>query len=202
MVKKAGHNLIRHLILDVGGVLILKENTFFKALGKEYGFKLKEAEALIEKLNALSDTKKISPREYAERFNEFAGTNLTMPQLEKRKFNIANFNWPLVKFCIKNRHKFKTSILSGNFSINVFYTNKHLHFNKWTYRRFFSFRYGTGKDNPDFFKMALNRLRAKPEQCVFIDDVPRYVETARKLGMLGIVFTNNENLFGKLKKLL
>jgi len=58
------------------------------------------------------------------------------------------------------------------------------------------------KPDPRAFQMTLERLGAKPEEAVFIDDTMEHVEAARRLGLHGIPFTTAEALKEELGKLL
>lgn len=42
---------------------------------------------------------------------------------------------------------------------------------------------GLRKPEPEIFMLAADRLGLPPEACVFVDDVARYLEPARALGM-------------------
>jgi putative hydrolase of the HAD superfamily len=61
---------------------------------------------------------------------------------------------------------------------------------------------GVMKPDPRAFQMTLERLGAKPEEAVFIDDTMEHVEAARRLGLHGIPFTTAEALKEELGKLL
>lgn len=46
------------------------------------------------------------------------------------------------------------------------------------------------KPYPEIYKLTLERLKTKPEETIFIDDVEDYVKGATELGIRGIRFTN------------
>lgn len=50
------------------------------------------------------------------------------------------------------------------------------------------------KPDPRIFQDALTKLSLPPDACVFIDDIPAFVEGAKALGMHGIVYTGPEAL--------
>jgi len=52
-----------------------------------------------------------------------------------------------------------------------------------------SYEEQVSKPEKEIYLRALARCRATPEQCVFIDDLPRNVDAARGLGINGVVFT-------------
>lgn len=58
------------------------------------------------------------------------------------------------------------------------------------------------KPEPQIYRILLDRYSLKPEQTVFIDDKEANVETARRLGMHGIVFTGAEDARRKLDSII
>ena len=58
------------------------------------------------------------------------------------------------------------------------------------------------KPEPRIYQITLERLGAKPEECVFIDDKEKNIETARKLGMKGIVFKTDNQMRRELSELM
>lgn len=48
------------------------------------------------------------------------------------------------------------------------------------------------KPDAEIYEYLLQKFSLKPEECVFIDDRPENVETAEKLGIHGIIFTDYE----------
>ncbi len=61
---------------------------------------------------------------------------------------------------------------------------------------------GTMKPDPQIYHLALDKFKVKPDEAVFVDDMPANVEAARTLGMQGILFQSPEQTLGKLKELL
>ena len=59
---------------------------------------------------------------------------------------------------------------------------------------------GLTKDGTDIFLMAAKKLQVNPEECLFIDDIPQFVEVAESVGMKGILFENAANLKCNLEK--
>ncbi len=57
------------------------------------------------------------------------------------------------------------------------------------------------KQNPEIFKITLDRLGIKPSQAVFVDDVKSFVETAESVGINGVLFTGVEELIEELRAL-
>ncbi|MGB8834407.1 MAG: HAD-IA family hydrolase [Candidatus Sulfotelmatobacter sp.] len=57
------------------------------------------------------------------------------------------------------------------------------------------------KPDPRIFELFFRTHGVEPEQTIYIDDLPRNVEAASRLGMHGIVFTNPRSLRSELVKL-
>lgn len=58
-------------------------------------------------------------------------------------------------------------------------------------RAFTSYDLGLLKPDPLIYKVVLQKLGAKPQEVIFIDDKQKNVEAAKSLGILGIVFNRN-----------
>lgn len=100
---------------------------------------------------------------------------------------------------LKKMHKI--FVISGNTPDRVKYLNKKYHVNKLFDGFFFSFDLGVTKPSPKFLKIALERLKAKPKECLLIDDSKEFNAVAKKLGINCIVFKNAAQLTKDLNKL-
>jgi putative hydrolase of the HAD superfamily len=60
---------------------------------------------------------------------------------------------------------------------------------------------GVAKPDAAAFEMTLKRLNVKPAEAVFIDDTNEHVESAKALGLHGVLFTNARVLENELKNL-
>lgn len=58
-------------------------------------------------------------------------------------------------------------------------------------RAFTSYDLGLLKPDPLIYKVVLQKLGAKPQEVIFIDDKQKNVEAAKSLGILGIVFNRD-----------
>ncbi|MBR1605196.1 MAG: HAD family phosphatase [Alphaproteobacteria bacterium] len=55
-------------------------------------------------------------------------------------------------------------------------------------KRFLSYELGMIKPDIEIYKYVLDKLHARPEETLFIDDLPVNISAAQKLGMNGLVF--------------
>ena len=58
------------------------------------------------------------------------------------------------------------------------------------------------KANPLFFQRLLDDLTYSKEEIIYIDDSPRKLNSAKKSGILGILYSSNEQVKIALSKLL
>jgi putative hydrolase of the HAD superfamily len=65
-----------------------------------------------------------------------------------------------------------------------------------------SAEFGSGKPEPDIYRHALAQFNVRPEEAVFVDDMPANVAAANALGMHGILFKTAEQTIDGLKTLL
>ena len=66
----------------------------------------------------------------------------------------------------------------------------------------FSCRVHMIKPDPGIYKELLSRYRLRPEECVFLDDMPENVKAAETLGIHGICFRSEEQARAELFALL
>ncbi len=65
-----------------------------------------------------------------------------------------------------------------------------------------SAEFGGGKPEPGIYLHALAQLNIRPEEAVFVDDMPANIAAANALGMHGILFKTAAQTLGELKTLL
>jgi epoxide hydrolase-like predicted phosphatase len=61
---------------------------------------------------------------------------------------------------------------------------------------------GFAKPDPRAYQGVAEQLEVRPDECVFIDDLPKYIAGAEAVGMQGIVFTDIAALEAELHDLL
>lgn len=61
---------------------------------------------------------------------------------------------------------------------------------------------GVKKPHSNIYLTACKRLKVQPNEAIFIDDTPAYVDGAEKLGMHGIVYKDIKQLRNELRQIL
>ncbi len=62
-----------------------------------------------------------------------------------------------------------------------------------------SYEVGAVKPDAAIFEAALEKIQCPPEECFYTDDIPEYVEAARKHGLRAEVFTDTQGLLAHLE---
>jgi putative hydrolase of the HAD superfamily len=58
------------------------------------------------------------------------------------------------------------------------------------------------KPTPEIYRLGAERIGLRPEQCVFVDDLPFNLEPARELGMATVHHRHAEDTVSELEALL
>ena len=61
---------------------------------------------------------------------------------------------------------------------------------------------GIAKPDARIYHQALEKLNVRPEELIFVDDMPANVEAAKALGMVGVLFQSSEQAIADVKSLL
>lgn len=92
--------------------------------------------------------------------------------------------------------------LLSNYAGDLFaYAREHFRFIPLADGGVISYEIHKVKPEPEIYEELLLRYELIPEECVFLDDLPRNLEGAEKFGIHTILFTGYENALAKLKEL-
>ncbi|MBD3312001.1 HAD-IA family hydrolase [archaeon] len=96
--------------------------------------------------------------------------------------------------------KYDLAIISGTTRERVKFLDEKYDFKKYFKERIFTYNVNANKKSRKIYRVALKRLKAKPSECLFIDDYPWHAKYAQSLGIKTILFKNAEQLKKDLKK--
>lgn len=57
---------------------------------------------------------------------------------------------------------------------------------------------GREKPDPRFYRIVIERLGVEPHEAVFLDDTQACIDGARRVGMTGVLFVNNDQAIAEL----
>jgi FMN phosphatase YigB (HAD superfamily) len=140
---------------------------------------------------------RISPRDWHLHLTKRLGGSLTFEQFTA-VWNRAIDPVPILESDLFERlsKRYRLALLSNTDPIHV----AHLESTYGFFRHFpkpariYSCVVGASKPNPLIYREALRASKARAKEAVYIDDIPSYVEAARRLGMTGVTFQSPEQL--------
>lgn len=139
----------------------------------------------IEKLKKSEITKNFSTEETAKRI---VARYCKIPQI-----------WE--ELLPKLKGKYKLGIINNGMGITIPFFKQKNNFSEYFEIFLNSSEEKIAKPDSKIFLLACNKLKVKPEECVFIDDLERNVKGAVAVGMTGIVYKDYQNLILELKNL-
>ena len=146
---------------------------------------------------------KMSEDEYIEKLLGITKWNISIEKFKSTMRKVLDKKMPGtidVLRKVKQTNKYTLVLLSDNVKEWVDYvekTNKDLDIFDY---KFFSYQLGTIKEDNITFVKVLDRIKAKPEETLFIDDLITNIESAKSIGITGIQFLSAEKLENSLKE--
>ena len=194
MAKKMRKNT---LFLDIGGVLLTNSwDRKIRAKAARH-FKL-DREEMQERHHLTFDTYeegKLSLNEYLKRVVFYQKRSFTISQFKKYMFEQSKPYPGMIDLIrtLKNQYDLKVAVVS-NEGLDL---NEH-RIRKYKLGEFIDFFISScyvhfRKPDPDIYKIALNIAQVSPEQVIYIEDRPLFIQVAKELGIDGILHSDHES---------
>lgn len=154
-----------------------------------------------KELNRQYDSGIITVEQFVEEITHVTGRNIdlvedTVNNPEPHK------NLQLLKYIKELKNKYKIGLISNvgtNWIRDYFLTpDEQVLFDTMV----MSFEVGTTKPDPEIYRLAADKLNVSIDECIFVDDIDRYVDAAKALGMQGIVYDNFAQLKTDLQQII
>ncbi len=200
-------NQIKAVIFDLGGVIYRTEDGAPRsALAERFGKTRRELEEIVfnNPVALAGERGEIDP----EAVWEEAARLLNLPAAEISDLRQAFFagdkvDFELVQFIQSLRPAFTTALLSNNWSADL----ERLLGETLSIVDTFdvivsSAQQRVRKPDPLIFQLALERLRARPEEAVFVDDFETNTRAAAALGMHVVLFRSTDQTISALREML
>lgn len=144
---------------------------------------------------------KISETEFINHFLTLFEHKINQETFCKIYSEIFNLNEDVISLLPKLKLNYKLVLLSNTNSIHQKYGWQQYEFLKYFDKLILSHQIGSVKPEEKIYK-AVEEFTKKPSaEHLFIDDVPEYIEGAKKLGWSGIVFKGYDNLVNELENI-
>lgn len=197
--------LITTLFLDIGGVLLTNgwDHVARKKAAEQFHL---DAEELSERHHLTFDTYeegKLSLDEYMDRVIFYEPRQFTKQDFQEFIFAQSEPYPEMIELIhdLKMRYGLKVAAVSNEgreltiHRIHKFELNRIIEF--FISSCFVHIR----KPDEDIYKLALDVAQARPEQVVYIEDRPMFVDVANGLGIHGIIHKDLESTYARLEEL-
>jgi epoxide hydrolase-like predicted phosphatase len=197
---------VHAVVFDIGGVLEVTPD--LGVAGKwerELGLGAGELGSLIQEVTDAGAIGTISEEEAVRRIGEVLG--LSSQQLDAFMADLwANYlgtlNNELASYFASLRPRYRTGIISNSFVGAREREQARYGFGDMTDVIIYSHEVGMSKPDPRIFALASQRLGVRPEEMVFLDDVPLMVDAARQAGVQAVLFSTTQQAIADIEALL
>ena len=197
---------IQGLIFDMGGVLLRTiNNQPRKRMAARFGVSQKELESYIfmSEISLQSEIGELSDRDHWEtvlhRFNQPERNFL---QLYDEFFSGDAIDQELLAFLVSLKPDHKLGLLSNAWEGARYRIGAKFSFIDIFDVSIFSYEVGVRKPDVKIYTEMLERMRVKPKDAIFVDDMPVNIDGALSAGLHAIRYTNTPEVIGKLNELL
>lgn len=205
--------VIKNIVFDLGGVIMTLDPAEalrrFKALG------LSDAERYLDSYTQSGifgnlEEGKITAEDFRSKLSSLTGHELTFDEckhawLGYRK-DVPQRNLDLLKELRAKGYRLillsNTNPFMMDWALSSEFDGKGSSLNDYFDALYLSYRLGIMKPAPDFFRQVLDNENILPEETLFVDDGPRNVEAAGKLGLITMCPDNGSDWTGELRSLL
>ena len=187
--------MIRGVLFDLGGVVVdFSNDNYYRMLAEKSGRTAKEVRALIENKPLIMLEEGRSTTDEFER-NIAKSLGIPKDEIEWYEFykRAVRINEDVEALVGELKKDYMTAFVSNIDKSRYRYTLKILDLDLFDYR-FASCSVGFRKPDRRIMEFALKRMKLKPEEAVFIDNMPENVDSARKIGISAFVFSSRRKL--------
>ena len=205
--------VIKNIVFDLGGVIMTLDPAEalrrFKALG------LSDAERYLDAYTQSGifgnlEEGKITAEDFRSKLSSLTGHELMFDEckhawLGYRK-DVPQRNLDLLKELRAKGYRLillsNTNPFMMDWALSCEFDGKGSSLNDYFDALYLSYRLGIMKPAPDFFRQVLDNENILPEETLFVDDGPRNVGAAGKLGFMTMCPDNGSDWTGELRSLL
>lgn len=205
--------VIKNIVFDLGGVIMTLDPAEalrrFKALG------LSDAERYLDSYTQSGifgnlEEGKITAEDFRSKLSSLTGHELTFDECKHAwlgyREDVPQRNLDLLKELRAKDYRLillsNTNPFMMDWALSSEFDGKGSSLNDYFDALYLSYRLGIMKPAPDFFRQVLDNENILPEETLFVDDGPRNVEAAGKLGFMTMCPDNGSDWTGELRSLL
>jgi putative hydrolase of the HAD superfamily len=197
--------MIKHIIFDFGGVILDlggQKTGIPDELASIFQLPVEDVAIVWEKNKTNLLTGKETPLEFLTFFiQEFKLTHNPEDSLRRwEELNILSkerIDWNLLKFIEELKPHYQIHMLTDQIDVNNGPAQWKIEIEDLFHTIFRSYIEGYRKPDHEAYKNLLQKIGAKPEECVFIDDSEKNIQAGESLGIRGLLYS-----YGNLSELI
>ncbi|MGH2749879.1 MAG: HAD family hydrolase [Actinomycetota bacterium] len=187
----------RALVVDFGGVLTSSLEDAMAAFAIAHGIEMQHLvraalsaymgseDALVTDFETGRMSEEHFAVAFAHRLSEYSGVDIAHGGLVDRLFEALELEEDMFELVERARARgFKTALLSNSWGLGLYPLAR---INDLFDVVVISGEVGLRKPDPAIFKLTIDRLDLKPEDCVFVDDHPGHLKAAQGAGMTTVL---------------
>jgi len=189
--------MIKTIFSDLGNVLIYVSNASAGLMIHKHGFfKRKMIRYKINKY----ERGEMGTEEFYTWYGKTTGQEIDLKRLDERFDKIFRLNNQMADLLTKLKPDYRLITLS-----NTNESNHDFIMRKYDVMKIFddyvlSYKVGALKPDKRIYQAALEKAKCKPEECLFIDDIEKFVKGARKSGMKAVHYKSHSFLEEELRQ--
>ena len=201
--------MIKAIIFDIGGVIIIEPHDSWKIIFSELGpsmgispdilisnFKNNEHDIQIGRITLLDFYRKLLKTLNRD---DIEPEVLLQGHITLYNKVSGKYDKKLIGIIKKLRQKFKVACFT-NTEVEIALLNKKRGLFNYFDQIFISTEMGLRKPNPESYRYVVNAIEIEPDEAIFIDNNKEYVDAAEECGIKGILYKNVEGLVKELAK--
>lgn len=195
---------VKLFIFDLGNVtlffshqIIVRKFSKLSGIGKDeiYNF------MFDAKFINLFEKGLITEKEFYKKVCKKLNIRISFAEFKKIFCNIFKPNKSLFPVLKTLKKKYKICAFSNTDKTHFEYIMEKYPVMKLFDSYYLSYKLHSMKPEPKMFETLLNREKVKPEECIYADDIGRYIQAAKKLGFNAIQFKSTNQYIKSLKNL-
>jgi len=193
---------IKHILLDIGGVLLNLH--FNRAAEKLKNYSEKSFESIVEMIQGRHktrlDTGGITVEEFHQEIVRSLGLEMSFEEFRELWCDVFSENSEFSSLIDILDQSHNLILASNTDALHFNYIIEHYPFIRKIKHRALSYEMGVVKPAPEFFTQILRRFRLRPQETLLIDDSSDNVMAAERVGLSGIIYRDYETLLDQLSR--
>lgn len=196
--------MIKNIIFDFGGVILKHKATITTAiLSTIFPSSKNKIEKAWNHYKIPLNTGKKTSEELILELKKDTNTQSSVSDIKQKWLELYGkdtdrVDWELLGCIEKLNENYKVYLFTDTIDIHDEYNKTRNIYDKF-HQVYKSFEEGVAKvEGKKACLHVLEKIKTRPEECVFIDDLEANVKVAKALGIKGILYINNEDLKSKL----